>query len=127
MWQLKRLSTNEILEGPKKLPEDWGPIFGMRGVIDKLGDLSWLGPRYADMGWFETDIDPDPEPLEISEEDKVWEQAKRLLKDSDWTMLLDAPFNNAQRAEWRIYRAKLRKIRKQKGFPEKTVWPTPPS
>lgn len=53
MWQLKRLSTNEVLSEAGPLPNNWGPIFGLHGFLDKLGDLSWLGLSYVDMGWVE--------------------------------------------------------------------------
>ena len=79
------------------------------------------------MGWFETNIPLPSDPIEASIEDQVIEKAKSLLKESDWTMLLDSPLNNSQRGDWKIYRAKLRNIKKQKGFPEKIVWPIPPS
>lgn len=53
MWQLRRLSTNEALSEAGPLPNNWGPIFGLHGFLDKIGDLSWLGPAYADKGWIE--------------------------------------------------------------------------
>jgi len=53
MWQLRKLSTNEALSEPGPLPNNWGPIFGLHGFQEKLGDLSWLGPSYADRGWVE--------------------------------------------------------------------------
>ena len=58
MWQLKKLSTNEVLSEPGPLPNNWGPIFGLHGFSEKLGDLSWIGPYYADTGWVElTDVE----------------------------------------------------------------------
>ena len=51
MWQLKRLSTNEALSEAGPLPNNWGPIFGLHGFLEKIGDLSWIGPAYADQGW----------------------------------------------------------------------------
>ena len=51
MWQLRKLSTNEPLREAGPLPNNWGPIFGLSGIQEKLGDLSWLGPSYADQGW----------------------------------------------------------------------------
>jgi hypothetical protein len=51
MWQLKKLSTNEPLSEAGPLPNNWGPIFGLHGFLDKIGDLSWVGPTYADKGW----------------------------------------------------------------------------
>ena len=53
MWQLKKLSTNEPLNEAGPLPNNWGPIFGLHGFLEKLGDLSWIGPTYADKGWVE--------------------------------------------------------------------------
>jgi hypothetical protein len=53
MWQLRKLSTNEPLSEAGPLPNNWGPIFGLHGFQEKLGDLSWLGPSYADQGWVE--------------------------------------------------------------------------
>jgi hypothetical protein len=53
MWQLKKLSTNEPLSKAGPLPNNWGPIFGLHGFLDKIGDLSWIGPTYADKGWVE--------------------------------------------------------------------------
>jgi hypothetical protein len=53
MWQLRRLSTNETLSEAGPLPNNWGPIFGLHGFLDKIGDLSWIGPSYVDKGWVE--------------------------------------------------------------------------
>ena len=53
MWQLRRLSTNEVLSKAGPLPNNWGPIFGLHGFLEKIGDLSWIGPAYADKGWVE--------------------------------------------------------------------------
>ena len=53
MWQLRKLSTNEALSEVGPLPNNWGPIFGLHGFLDKIGDLSWIGPTYADKGWVE--------------------------------------------------------------------------
>ena len=51
MWQLRKLSTNEALSEVGPLPINWGSIFGLHGFLDKIGDLSWLGPDYEDKGW----------------------------------------------------------------------------
>ncbi len=53
MWQLRKLSTNEALSEAGPLPNNWGPIFGLHGFLEKIGDLSWAGPSYADQGWVE--------------------------------------------------------------------------
>ena len=53
MWQLRRLSTNEPLSAAGPLPNNWGPIFGLSGFLEKIGDLSWISSDYADQGWVE--------------------------------------------------------------------------
>ena len=53
MWQLRKLSTNEALSEAGPLPNNWGPIFGLHGFQEKIGDLSWIGPDYVDQGWIE--------------------------------------------------------------------------
>lgn len=54
----------------------------------------------------------------------------RLLFDSDWTQVPDAPLTDEQRAAWREYRQQLRDITDE--YPDATdintvQWPTPPS
>ena len=51
MWQLRKLSTNEALSEAGPLPKNWGPISGLSGIQDRIGDLSWIGPNYSDKGW----------------------------------------------------------------------------
>jgi len=125
LWQLKNLKTGKTLNDPQKLPENWGPIFGMSGITDKLGDLSWLGEAYADMGWVivgDAPIDTE----QVTEADIAWEAAKKLLQDSDWSMLPDVPMTNAQKSAWIAYRKSLREIRLQVGFPDNIQWPAKP-
>ena len=56
-------------------------------------------------------------------------RAKRakLLADTDWTQVLDAPIDSATREAYRAYRQALRNIPEQKGFPETITWPELPS
>jgi len=125
MWQLIRLSTKEALSEAGPLPNNWGPIFGMAGVQDKLGDLSWLGEAYADQGWVQVDT-ASTEIKQSSPAELAWEKAKVLLRESDWSVLSDVPMYNETRQKWIIYRRELRNIRSQSGFPESIVWPTRP-
>lgn len=53
LWQLRKISTSEALSPAGELPNNWGPIFGLAGVQDRIGDLSWLGDAYSDKGWFQ--------------------------------------------------------------------------
>lgn len=50
---------------------------------------------------------------------------KERLRESEWAMLVDAPVSNQQ--AWGTYRAALRAVPNQPGFPDAIVWPTPPN
>ena len=125
LWQLKKLSTNEALNEPQKLPENWGPIFGLHGFIDQLGDLSWLGEAYADQGWVVVGDAP-AEPAQSTEAELAWERAKKMLQESDWAMLSDVPMTAGNKALWIEYRRALREVRLQSGFPSNIQWPAKP-
>jgi hypothetical protein len=47
----------------------------------------------------------------------------KLLSESDWTQVDDAPIN---KSTWATYRQALRDITSQAGFPHNIVWPTKP-
>jgi len=51
------------------------------------------------------------------------EQRNRLLAESDWTQVSDAPVDNAV---WANYRQELRNITRQPNFPDNITWPTKP-
>jgi len=53
----------------------------------------------------------------------------RLLRDSDWTQLPDAPLTPEERAEWAAYRQALRDLPQEVerlGGPARAAMPTPP-
>ena len=125
LWQLKNLSTGAALNEPQKLPENWGPIFGMSGLVDKLGDLSWLGDSYKGLGWVVVGEAP-ADPQQVGEADIAWNRAKDMLKESDWSVLSDVPMSSGDRAAWIAYRQALREIRLQPGFPSNIQWPKAP-
>jgi hypothetical protein len=50
-------------------------------------------------------------------------QRNKLLKESDWTQVADAPVD---KAAWATYRQALRDITEQAGFPNNINWPTKP-
>jgi len=125
LWQLTRISTGEALGEPQKLPENWGPIFGLHGFLDKLGDLSWLGEGYVDKGW--SIVGEAPDDIAISTKAELeWSLAKKLLRESDWSMLSDVPMLFDSKEQWIEYRRELREIRMQSGFPNEIQWPTIP-
>jgi hypothetical protein len=126
LWQLKNLTTNEPLNEPQPLPENWGPIFGLSGFIDKLDDLGWLGEEYVNTGWLIVGEESDPPVDETLIRHTQWERAKQLLQESDWTMLPDVSMTKGDKSMWIEYRRQLREIRLQSGFPFEIEWPTPP-
>ena len=53
----------------------------------------------------------------------VRDQRNRLLNQSDWTQVADAPVD---KQAWAVYRQALRDITNQPGFPTEVTWPTKP-
>lgn len=124
LWQLRKITTGENLSEPQPLPENWGPIFGMQGVADKLSNLGWLGRNYSNMGWFECGETSDI--ASATPADLAWNKAKQMLNESDWSMMPDVPMTSGQKADWMEYRKALREIRLQPGFPNDIIWPKRP-
>ena len=54
-------------------------------------------------------------------------QRDKLLSETDWTQVLDAPIDADTREAYRAYRQALRDIPEQEGFPETITWPELPS
>ena len=126
LWQLRKVSTNENLSEPQPLPDSWGGIFGLYGIKERLGDLSWLdNPELADKGWFETNI-PYTSPTSASKSDMVDSTVKDLLAESDWTMLPDVPLTRGDRIKWEDYRKALRDVNHQADYPNSITWPSKP-
>ena len=67
--------------------------------------------------------EPKPEPMTAEEA-----RAKRdkLLAETDWTQVLDAPISAECREAFRVYRQALRDITEQEGFPSVIEWPVKP-
>ena len=125
LWQLRKLSTNEELLKPRPLARNWGPIFGLEGVKDRLGDLSWLGSAYSDMGWFEVegDITDLAEYNDITEE--VTSKINAELAASADKVLATNDLTNAERQLWKEYRIKLQRQFNSPKFPN-VDWPIKP-
>ena len=103
-----------------------GPIFGLEGIKDKLGDLSWLGDAYADMAWVEVEGELEDTPAP-SQETLVLTRAQAELRDSDWTMLSDSDLSVGDKEKWIEYRHALRNIHTAAGFPDNIIWPVRPA
>jgi len=75
---------------------------------------------YIEDGWCYTVTVADKTEEEISADvaakaAQIRAQRDRLLADSDWTQILDAPVN---RTEWAAYRQALRDLPQAEGFPD---------
>jgi hypothetical protein len=59
-----------------------------------------------------------------------WDRLRRertvRLGRSDWTQLLDAPFDAAARVQWQTYRQALRDLPQTQDDPANIVWPVAP-
>lgn len=84
------------------------------GVIDFIGAL----PE----GYSLTIAEPSDE--ELAEMKRT--ARNRMLTESDWTQLPDAPLDAAAVAAWATHRQKLRDVPQQTGFPGEVVWPIAP-
>ena len=123
LWQLRNPKTGENLSDPQPLPENWGPIFGMEGVKDRLGDLSWLG--ITDQAWFEIEV-PDP-VVEFDQKAFIDGQIKYFLEQSLPMVAIDnISMTKEQRATWIEYRRLLSEIHLQVGYPKDVYWPPRP-
>lgn len=77
--------------------------------------------RQVDAG--ELIVEPDPAPSEEQLATAARSERDRLLKDSDWTQVPDAPVDQTA---WADYRQALRDVPQQVGFPNDIDWPQKP-
>lgn len=66
-------------------------------------------------------------PNHLVDVDEIRENRDKLLKQSDWSVLPDAPLTTAKKAEWLAYRQALRDIPQQPGFPNFIIVPDEPA
>lgn len=59
--------------------------------------------------------------------DEARTKRDKLLAETDWTQVLDAPIDAATREAYRAYRQALRDLPEQDGFPGTITWPELPS
>lgn len=119
LWQLKNPQTGENIGGLQPLPENWGPIFGMEGIKDRLGDLSWLG--ITDRCWVEVDVADPPSPVKKDIDDRVntlYEETVKILSSTELT--------KSQYRAWINYQKQLQNIPLQSEYPNKVLWPNKP-
>jgi hypothetical protein len=56
----------------------------------------------------------------------IQEARNYLLKQCDWTQLVDVPLSDEDKEKWSTYRQALRDITKNFTNPDQVIWPTPP-
>lgn len=120
LWQLKNPITGENIGGLQPLPENWGPIFGMEGVKDKLGDLSWLG--ITDRCWIEVDASEPDDPVKKDIDDRI----SNLNDEANQILANSSSLTKSQWQNWVDYQIKLQNIPLQLGYPNEVLWPTKP-
>jgi hypothetical protein len=64
------------------------------------------------------------EPTLIDLEKQVRNKRNSLLRQSDWTQLVDVNLTEQEKAAWQVYRQALRDVTAQSGFPENVEWPS---
>lgn len=68
-----------------------------------------------------------PPPSEEALMQNLREQRDRLLAQSDWTQMPDAPLSESDQAAWRVYRQQLRDLPEAITDSANFIWPGPPT
>lgn len=131
---LESLGVDVVLEGPHAIG---GTVYqhsmfsGLEQVDGKWYTKYTLGPVFTDTPATAT------EPAKTAAENEaaykamrdveqakaVRQQRNQLLKDSDWTQIVDS---TANKEDWAAYRQALRDITAQTGFPWNITWSEQP-
>lgn len=86
-------------------------------ISGETGGIGWL--------WDGSTLTAPTSPQKTADELQAEARAQRdrLLSESDWTQVLDAPVD---KSAWATYRQALRDIPQQAGFPVAITWPVKP-
>jgi hypothetical protein len=111
---------------------EWG-VYPVTDTPEPSYDIAtqrvvWGTPALIDGQWTHTwDTvalsSEEQQSIRQAKENNVRNERNRLLVESDWTQILDAPVD---RTAWAAYRQALRDITGQEGFPWAVQWPTKP-
>ena len=131
---LDEFGADPVLEGPQATGGDVYQFSMRQGVEEVNGQ--WftkyvLGPIFQDIP-----AQGDQPAQTAAEQEAAYKAAKdaeqaksvrdqrdRLLSESDWTQVADAPVD---KQAWAIYRQALRDVPEQAGFPWNVEWPQKP-
>lgn len=131
---MEAIGVDPVLEGPQAVTVP--PYqFSQRAGVESIGG-QWF-TKYVAGPIFTDTTDADGAVITAAEQEagyrtrKDAEQAKAVrddrnkrLADCDWTQLPDSPVN---KQEWASYRATLRDITVEAGFPWDVEWPVAPA
>ena len=79
------------------------------------------------MGWVQVEGSFPVGTGKATAAEAAWATAKQLLRESDWSMLPDAPMTVGDKQAWIKYRMDLRNIRSSTGFPDAVSFPVKPN
>lgn len=121
---LNDFGADVVFEGPQATG---GTIYqySMRQGVEQI-DGKWytkyiLGPVFTDGETSAAEQEAAYKVQKDAEQAKnIREQRNKLLSESDWTQLADAPVDAVI---WSNYRQALRDVTKQDGFPFNIIWP----
>lgn len=112
---LDDFAADVVFEGPQPAATRY-QFVARQGVI-QIGDKWHTNYVAIDMPQEARDA------LDAQQAANIRAERNRLLAESDWTQLSDAPVDNLV---WAAYRQSLRDLSSQPGFPWDIVWPTKP-
>jgi len=113
---LEALEAEIVLEGPQPSPTRYQVTF--RDGVEQI-DGKWY-TKYS-----VADLDAEGIAAKDAEVAKsVRTERNTKLADCDWTQLADS---TADKEAWATYRAALRDVPSQAGFPHEVEWPTSPA
>lgn len=115
---LDAYNSDIVFEGPQAQPGRYQVAF--RDGVEEI-DGKWFTK------WSVTDMSAEAIAAKDTEQAKsVRTTRNKLLADTDWTQLVDAPLTQEQSFQWQTYRQALRDLSLQAGFPWEVTWPSEP-
>jgi hypothetical protein len=138
------VENGAVIDGPRALPKAWRNISGLHFLSDpELAALGWLPWRLVETeGEVITGSTVEITATEIVETqtrraktadevaaetealaESLRDQRDEILRACDFTQLDDSP---SDKAAWAAFRALLRAVTNQPGWPTDVTWPEPP-
>lgn len=134
----KLRSDNPHTSFPKNIPEATLNAWGVYRVVDQsisgydqrthkivIGEVSLVGDAWTRARTIESKTQAEIDGDSLQASGAVREKRNKMLSDSDWTQVSDAPVD---KSAWAAYRQSLRDITDHAGFPylDDSDWPVAP-